>query len=292
LREGERVTIPRTYHFIFGLRKQVEPFHLVHFLCIESCFQVHRPDEIVLHYLHEPWGQYWELARRRVSLRRVSQVERISPLRYGWRNRGCWKYRYAHQSDFLRLDVLIEYGGVYADIDTLFVAPLPAEMFERPFVIGEEDDIVDRTTGKPARSLCNAFLMAERGSEFARLWRRELDAAFDGSWSNHSTLLPRRLADERPALVHVEPPRSFYPHMWTREGLHAMLASVDPDLQGVYSMHLWSHLWWDERRTDFSTFHSDVLTEEFVRTVDTTYNLAARSFLPDRGSRRQLSRKG
>ena len=29
--------------------------------------------------------------------------------------------RYAHHADFVRLDALIEHGGLYADIDTIFV---------------------------------------------------------------------------------------------------------------------------------------------------------------------------
>ena len=34
-------------------------------------------------------------------------------------------YSYAHHADFLRLDALAQWGGIYADLDSLFVAPLP-----------------------------------------------------------------------------------------------------------------------------------------------------------------------
>ena len=47
------------------------------------------------------------------------------------------RYRYAHHADFVRLAALIEYGGVYADIDALFLRPFPDELFSEPFVIGE-----------------------------------------------------------------------------------------------------------------------------------------------------------
>jgi hypothetical protein len=38
--------IPNQFHFIFGLRKQREPFHLAHYLCLESCRRVNQPESI------------------------------------------------------------------------------------------------------------------------------------------------------------------------------------------------------------------------------------------------------
>ena len=58
-----------------------------------------------------------------------------------------------------------------------------------------------------------------------------------------------------------------------------VLAHAECDLEGVCSIHLWSHLWWDERRLDFSTFHAGLLTEEYVRKAETTYSRAACQFL-------------
>lgn len=271
--------IPNIFHFVFGLKKQTEPFHLCHYLAIESCARVNRPDAIYLHYHHEPWGEYWDRARDRVRLRHVDLVRRVSRHRYGWRNRGCKKYVYAHHSDFIRLDALIEHGGVYADIDTIFVNPIPSGLLAHDMVLGREDDIVDQVTGQTKHSLCNALIMCAPRAEFAVRWRAALDGAFDGSWSGHSTLLPQRLSEEHPHLIHIEPARSFYKHMWTRDGLHSLLEGCDPDFEGVYSIHLWSHLWWEKDRRDFSDFHANLLTEDYIRDVPTTYGLVARRFL-------------
>lgn len=274
--------IPNHFHFIFGLRRQTEPFHLCHYLCIQSCLQVNRPEAVHFHYRHEPYGPYWDRIRPSLTLHRVKPI--LSPLiawlRYGWKNRACGRYRYAHQSDFIRLDALLEHGGIYADMDTLFVNPIPDELFRKPFVIGRENSVACRTTGNLEPSLCNAFLMAPPASEFARLWRERMMKEFDGSWSRHSTLLPHRLHRENPELVHVEPARSFYRYMWTREDLRILFDDCDPDFSGVVSFHLWAHLWWDKKRRDFSDFHADLLTEEYVRHAGTTYGLAARRFLP------------
>ena len=274
------MAIPRIFHFVFGLKEQTEPFHLCHYLAIESCAQVNQPDAIYFHCHHVPWGEYWESARRRVRLEYVEPVPRVAEHRYGWRNRACKRYNYAHHADFIRLDKLVERGGVYADIDTIFVNPLPERLLGCDMVLGREDDIIDQTTGQRRRSLCNALAMCTPGAEFAVRWRAAIDESFDGSWSGHSTLLPQRLSEQHPHLLHVEPARSFYKHMWTREGLYTLLEGCDPDFGGVYSMHLWSHLWWEKGRRDFSDFHAGLLTEHHIRTVDTTYGLVARRFLP------------
>lgn len=272
--------IPSRFHFVFGLRKQTEPFHLAHYLAIESCFQVNRPERIDLHVHHEPYGPYWELARRRVQVRHVEPVPLVSNFRYGLRHRACKPYAYAHHADFIRLRALLDEGGVYADIDTLFIAPLPARLFECSCVLGRENDIVDQRTGRRERSLCNALIMAEPGAPFVRLWLDEMERSFDGSWSGHSTLLPQRLSEQHPDLLHVEPSRSFYPFMWTPADLTTLFEGCQPLPDAAYSIHLWSHLWWEKRRRDFCAFHAGLLTEEHVRGTDTTFNLLARRFLP------------
>jgi hypothetical protein len=199
---------------------------------------------------------------------------------FRYRDRRVKRYRYAHEADFVRLEKLLDAGGVYADIDTVFVNPLPRRLFQEPFVLGREADIVDERTGRSAPSLCNALILAEPGAAFGRLWLDRMPDAFDGSWSAHSTLLPHRLMLEHPDLIHVEPSRTFYKHMWTREDLHTLFRGLDTDFSGVASIHLWSHLWWERRRRDFSDFHAGLITERYVRAGETTYAVAARPFLP------------
>ncbi len=122
--------------------------------------------------------------------------------------------------------------------------------------------------------------MSAKESRFTRLWLDQIREAFDGTWSEHSGSLADRLSKAYPDLVHIEPSPSFYKHMWTPEGLHTLLEGYDPDYDDVISMHLWAHLWWSKKRTEFSRFHGDLLTEDYIRQKDTTYNVVARRFLP------------
>jgi hypothetical protein len=273
--------IPNTCHFVFGFKKQTEPFHLVYYLCLESCRRILAPDRIILYYNHEPYGEYWERIRDKLELVRMDPVEHVSRFRYGFKNRWSKKYRYAHHADFIRLERLVEHGGIYADIDTIFVDRIPDALWTKPFVLGREHDVRCQTTGEIRPSLCNALIMSRKGAEFGARWLDEMTHAFDGSWSNHSTLLPQKLSERYPERVHIEPPTTFYKYMWTKEDLHRLLEGCETGHPGVVSIHLWSHLWWARRRRDFSSFFGDMITEDYVRRVNTTYNLLARPFLPE-----------
>ena len=238
--------IPNNFHFIFGLKQQRQPFHLVYYLCLKSCIETNHPNNIYFYYLNKPHGHYWDLIEDQLTLVEVDSVDHVS--NFDYENKGVKQYSYAHHADFIRLEKLIEHGGVYADMDSLFVNKIPDDLFHKPFVIGREHDVADEQ-GHLRASLCNAFLMAQKGSDFATTWLSSMSGAFDGTWSNHSTILPERLSREHPDWVHIEPPDTFYKHMWTKEGIHTLFKGIDRDTDGVVSFHLWNHLWWSRWTT-------------------------------------------
>ena len=270
--------IPRIFHFVFGLRPQDRPFSPLYWLGLESCRQVNRPQRILLHYHHEPYGPYWDLIRPHLELHPVEPVRLVSDFAYT--DPRVVRYRYAHHADFIRLDALLAHGGVYADMDTLFVRPLPEALFQKPFVIGREHDVTDGPAETPRPSLCNALLMAEPGAAFARHWRQAMETVFDGTWSRHSTGLPWQLSRLHPETVHLEPEQTFFSYMWTREDLHRLLVAAEEVPAGACSIHLWAHLWESRGRRDFSDFHAGLVSEGRIRRLDSTFNRIARGFLP------------
>lgn len=276
--------IPHDFHFVFGLRPQTAPFHIMHYLCLQSCIQVNRPRCITLHYVHEPFGPWWEKIVPQLRLQRVKSESFINEHpAYRLTQEGRFIERhglvYAHEADFLRLKILLEHGGVYADMDTLFLNPLPEDLFNKDFVLGREGPVAPGGGEEPEDSLCNAFIMSTPGAAFGTRWLSEMYRVFDGTWSRHSCIEAGRLQRSMPHAVHVCPQHFFYKYPFTREGIHAMLLGRNEDYSGMYSMHLWAHLWWDRNRRDFSDFHGSLMTEWFIRNVDTTYTVAARRFL-------------
>jgi hypothetical protein len=269
-------SIPNIFHFVFGLQEQTEPFHVMYYLCLESCIEVNRPDEVHFHYYHEPYGMWWDRVKPRLHLRRIHSEEFVCT--YNYDDPLVARFRYAHMADFSRLRILMEEGGIYADIDTLFVRPFPVSWLSRECILGMEKA---PPAAKDEGSLCNAWIAASPKSEFCRIWLDRMFTEFDGTWSNHSTLLPYRLSREFSTLIDVEPSTSFYALDWTRLGINDLFLRSVPLPPQVYSLHLWSHLWFDKKRVDCSHFHKDLLTVDYVAYADSTYARLARRFLPE-----------
>ncbi len=272
--------IPKVVHFVFGLEEQREPFHFVHYLSIESCRRELAPDEIYFHHMHLPWGPWWDRVEPHVILQETGLAAEVLAADYSGGAVPA-PYRYAHHADFIRLDALIEHGGIYADIDTVFVRPFRPDLFDRPFVIGAEPPVRDEQTGESRPSLCNALLMAERGSTFARTWREQMAGALNGTWSNHSGFLSKALTEQMPDEVHVEPEVTFFSFSSDPSGLHRLFEERHPVPQGALSLHLWAHLWWARGRRDFSMANSGWCTPTAIRRARTTFADLARPYLAD-----------
>ena len=271
---------PRVVHFVFGLQNQDEPFHLVHYLAIASCLEVLGPEEVFVHVDQLPYGVYWDLIRPRITLRRVDRSAAVDAVDYVDPSIG--RLRYAHHADIVRLDVLLEHGGLYADIDTIWLAEPPAACWEAAAAIGREANIVDGSPGTERRSLSNAVLFGRPGSEYLQAWRDRIEDALDGSWVNHSCFLAADLASEIPHTVHVEPQETFHAVEPTPSGLAALFSEQGTlTTAGRSALHLCAHLWWHERRRDFlPQIDRTTITESWIRESDAPYARLARPFLP------------
>ena len=274
----------RKFHFIFGLREQSEPFHLAHYLCLESCRQLNGPARINFHYRHLPWGSWWDKIAPHLTLRHIEkQTAGFNPALYQNTREGRVieqaGFSYAHEADFLRLQILFEEGGCYADIDTLFVRPYPDRFFAPPFSIGEENTFHD-DNGVLRPSLCNAVMFAQPGARFVEAWLDRMSEVFNGTWNRHSCFEAARLWETMPEAVNVLPRHYFYRYGWTQRELHTLFERLDErDHDDLYSIHMWAHLWWSENRRDFIDFHADLITPEFLQATPSTYARLARRFM-------------
>lgn len=282
---NQTLPIPDVFHFVFGLREQTEPFHLMYYLCLVSCFEVNQPAAVHFHYHNEPYGHWWDAIKARLVLRRIDPEALVEQWNYA--DPQVAKYRYAHFADFARLKILLAEGGIYADIDTLFLRPYPRNWNEREFILGREKPSGVHQKG----SLCNAWIASRPGAAFCQRWLNEMSVAFDGSWSNHSTLLPYELSQAHPEELTVEPEAAFYALDWTSKCINDLLVRNVELPDNAYSLHLWGHLWFSESRCDFSHFHGRLLTVDYVAFADTTYARHARRFLPENAAPSKLAYK-
>ena len=274
--------IPRIAHFVFGLREQHEPFHFLNAVAIESAQRYLRPEQIHFHYKNLPWGPHFDRVLPLLTLHEIDLVPEVLEADYEADVVPPW-FRYAHHADFVRLDALIEHGGVYADIDTVFVREFPDDLFEAPFVIGHEGERTGRTHGQEASlALQRPHDCRHRGRSSpgagATRWRAGWTARGATTVGSSPSVCPARCRTGSGSSRRK--PSSPSPTT-ERASLHCSSAT-NPCPSAALSVHLWAHLWWDRERRDFSDIHGGRLTAAQLATAHTTLARLVRPFLPER----------
>lgn len=223
------------------------PFSLIHYLAVKSVFEINTPEKIFLHYCYEPSGKYWDLAKRMMILNKIDAPTEIF---------GNKLVRYADRADVIRIQVLQQWGGIYLDMDTICVKPF-GELLNYDCVMAKEED----------QGLCNAVIIARNTAQFLSIWLESF-RTFKGNWGTHGVVMPLTLSKIHPTLVHILPQETFFYPLWKEvEKLYEAVV-LNPN---AIIHHLWESSSWDKYLKD--------LTEEDIRSKDTTYNLIARKFL-------------
>lgn len=246
--------IPKILHFVYmgGL-----PFSFVHWMAMQSAVVLNRPEKVYVHCSGEPSGPYWDRIRPVVTLVPTKPVTRVFDRRVS---------KIPHQADVVRLRALLEFGGIYLDIDTISVQPL-TDLLSYPCVLGVEGEPDDPQI---RRGLGNAVILAEPHAPLIERWYKNYANFDDTAWDFHSTTVPSELADRFPDEVHIEPYDRFYYPLYTSEGIQSMFASVS-SFPSALVHHLWQLATWKK--------HLKQLDDARVKQVDSTYNLIARRFL-------------
>ena len=251
--------------FVTGLAADFggKPFNFAHYMAIRSAITVNPDFNALVYYQYEPTGPYWDLIKPHVTA-----VETTSPSEIF----GNPLVHFAHKADVIRLQALIEHGGVYLDMDTICQRSFEPILGGKT-VLGIESSQpgIAQWDSNAAIGLCNATMIAPPGAEFLKIWLDQY-RSFDGNkWNEHSVFLPMRLARKYPDLVRIEPPESFFWPTCNEEGLKALFVH-DGAFPHAYSIHLWESMSWH---------YLAQLDHDRVTRVDTAYNRIARRFLQD-----------
>ena len=271
--------IPRILHYCFGMSRNFggRPWSLMHYVCLKSAVAHLAPDRVNFYCQYEPRGPWWLLTREMVNIVPIKAPRSVygNPVRH-----------YAHRADVMRLEKLIEFGGIYLDAD-VFVHRGFDDLLQHSVVLGVERGDIDR-------GLCNAVILAEQNAPFLRRWHAEYrtfrSRGQDRFWIEHSVHTPSRLARRFPSELFVLPQTAFFWPSWDTQGIHSLFASPQrlPEV-GAYATHLWESMTWERYLKD--------LAPGEVRAVDTNFHLWARPYvatLPDdygRPSTLELARR-
>jgi hypothetical protein len=254
--------IPRILHYCFGLSRDFggRPWSLLHYVCVRRAIECLKPVRVNLYCQYEPSGDWWSLTRELVDVVHIEAPRTIY---------GNPVLHYAQRADIVRLEKLIEHGGIYLDAD-VFVHRSFDDLLQHSVVLGMEGKSFEQ-------GLCNAVILAQPNAPFLRRWHAEYRSfrskGTDQFWVEHSVLRPARLAQQFPEELFVLPQEAFFWPSWDREGLQLIFDAAAPQLPrpGAYATHLWENNSWEQYLKD--------LTPGAVRRRDTHFHRWVRPYL-------------
>lgn len=228
--------IPNILHYCFGFDADFggKPWSLVHFVCLKSAIQRIKPDHIFFYYEYEPQGEWWEEARKLLNPMKIHAPRDVF---------GKALNHPAHRADVVRLEKLIQHGGIYLDAD-VFVHNSFDSLLDNSVVLGEEG--IDAEFG-----LGNAVILAEPGAPFLTKWYEEYrwfrSDGYDQYWNEHSIRVPLMLAKTHPNELTIVPHTAFYSPLWMPEQIELIFGSPPSfAVEGTFANHLWESASWQK----------------------------------------------
>ncbi|XP_046555638.1 uncharacterized protein LOC124264900 [Haliotis rubra] len=152
-----------------------------------------------------------------------------------------------HITDGVRLEAVMEFGGLYFDLDVMILKPLdPLLKFD--VAMGYET----------SRGLCNGIIIGTAWAEFFKIWHKEYKSFQDDQWNFHSVRTPGRLAKLYPNLVHTEATSLHRPNWKELDKLYGVGKLYDWK-KNNYACHLWIRMHKTEHNpTDIKTWNTTV----------------------------------
>jgi mannosyltransferase OCH1-like enzyme len=260
--------IPNIIHFIYGLKEQISEFELYRYISIKSAYDVNKPDKIYFYYYYEPYGYWWDKIKVYLTLVKIEPPTEIY---------GNKLYHYAHQSDIIRLQKLIEYGGIYLDIDTICLRPF-TDLLHYDFVMGEQNNQDYNST----YGLCNAVILSSPNAEFPKKWLESYKTfkskGRDSYWDEHSVLKPLLLSYIYTENIKILKYNSFFYPLWydIHDIIFNDIYKID-DYKNIINNNYCIHLW-----DTYSSNYLKNLTEKTIFENNTLYNIFSRKFLKNK----------
>ena len=249
--------IPNKLHYVH-LSRAGREWKLHHYLSVKSAFLRGGFESITIWVDDEPNGEWWDLTKGMVTLQKVEPPSEIF---------GKEITQPAHQSDVIRLQVLIEEGGVYVDTDTIFVKSF-SELLNNKVVLGQQG--VGGGEG-----LCPAVILSEPNSTFITKWLMGFKDSFGGgppgspTWCTHSVNYPLWLSKQIPNELTIVNHESFFWPLYHQDHIEALFEK-DMSFPNAFSHHLWE---------SSGKKYLDELTLEKIKTEDTTFHKMVRDLI-------------
>ena len=230
--------VPRIVHYAWYSTTKLQ-FRFHHYISVLSAYKHIRPKKFMFWYEIAPQGPWWKKINEVVPV--IELVYRKAPSEIFGK-----KIQVAeHQSDIVRLEAVMKYGGIYTDLDVIVLKSFdPLRKYNT--TMGYE------TPG----GLCNGIIVSAPNASFLNIWHDTYKSFNDNQWAYHSVQLPARLAKEHHQLIHTEQDTLHRPNWIERDWLYS--EGKIWDWSKSYAVHLWYR------------FHNVDHNPEDVKTLNTT----------------------
>lgn len=235
--------IPNIIHFIHisGYRK----FSFCNMLAVLSAYKKQNPEKLYLYYTEEENdNRWWNITKNYVTLVKIEPIREFKGIRLNYPQ---------YQADIIRLQKLVEMGGIYLDTDILTLKSYdPLRTYD--CVLGGEgylDHVEGLNTNDLSKigSISNAVIMAEPNNRFIKEWLDIMPSKFNHSvWAYHAVVLPKEMISEDKTLFHLEKVESFIPfdfrnpYIFDEVGEEISI-KLSEKLRDSYCFHLWETIW-------------------------------------------------
>lgn len=230
--------VPNIVHFIWFATDVVREVSFLNYISIKSAYQIQRPDAILFHCNQMPSGLWWQRLWTEVPLTIVYR----QPPQHIHNQR---LYHIYHSGDVAKMEILLEYGGIYLDYDVIVVNNMdPLRKYDA--TLGKE---------KPPKFIAG-IIVARQGATFLRLLYESYRNNYrPWDWDYNCARVAYQLYTQRPDLLHVEDYKLTTPDWKERWKLWDAVI----DWSDLYVIHVMGHFMWfdyspDSIKTINSTF--------------------------------------
>lgn len=248
--------IPNIIHFInLGPRT----LSMLHFISIYSAHLINKPDKIYVYCDQEHSNNdiYWDILVKK----NIITAEIVANTEY---HKGIYLDSYQYRADVLRLEKLVERGGIYMDLDILSLKPLTPYLNNCELVMGiESSKEPDAINLDEVNSITNAVIMAKPDNAFLKDWYDQLaDNLFDKPWAYHAVALPKEiLQNNKDKYDILILPRKIIMPFDFRETyfLDDNCFQYSEKIKDACTVHMWETIWNMDNRLNFTVqYFSDV----------------------------------
>ena len=251
--KGDGFIVPNYVHYIWYSNKRKE-LMFQEYLSVLSVHKFQKPEKIFFHTNFSPNGVYWE---KLLKLEEFVVVTRDRPKKvFGVKMKK--PVHVTDDSDIARVQILLEYGGIYLDTDIWLIRSFdPLRRYS--CVLGAQSI-------KPFR-LCGSMILANKTSPFLKLWMEHILVDYQVKRRGYNSgQVPTHLSQRYPDLVHIEMTKLQLPS-WNE--LEYLYGNKTYPWRDHYSIHLW-------RRRQIADKINVTITPDSIQKMTSTFGQVAK----------------